>query len=59
MQVRIGEYIDVQMGQRRFQEWLEEEGLAGSQDLLRLYLDVKSYSRLLEDVNVSVHGTVS
>ena len=40
------------MGLKRFQEWIYEEGLPGSDELLRCYNDMHSYGRLLDEVSV-------
>lgn len=42
------------MGLKRFQEWIYEEGLPGSEDLFRCYSDMQAYNRLLDEVSVSL-----
>ena len=44
------------MGLKRFQEWIREEGLPGSQELLRCYNDIQGQLRLLDEVTVSRPG---
>nr|XP_019010641.1 uncharacterized protein I206_05115 [Kwoniella pini CBS 10737]OCF49422.1 hypothetical protein I206_05115 [Kwoniella pini CBS 10737] len=45
-----------QMGLTRFEEWVEDEGLPGSKQLLSYYKDIRAYNALFEEVKAIGSG---